>query len=210
VTVDERAGAAIDSANDPFETLQVVALVASAGGLKALAAVLHALPADFPAAVVIVQHMDPHYRSMLPQILTKRTELVVKQAQGGDALAPGVVLIAPPDQHLLLNPNGTLSLAHSEPVHYVRPSGDLLFESVAIACRQRAIAVVLTGTGSDGSDGIRAIKREGGTVIVQERATAEYRGMPTSAVKTGRVDLELPLDEIGPALVDLVTRGGAK
>lgn len=210
MTLDEQVGAAIDNAHDPFARLQVVALVASAGGLSALAAVLHALPAGFPGAVVIVQHLDPHHRSMLPQILAKRTELAVKQADGGDVLAPGMVYIAPPDNHLLVKHDGTLSLSHSEPVRYVRPSGDILFESVAAACGARAIAVVLTGTGSDGSDGIQAIKKHGGTVIVQDRATAEYQGMPMSAVETGLVDLELPLDEIGRALVDLVVGGGAR
>ena len=207
MTMDEPVGAAIDNAHDPFLSLQVVALVASAGGLRALSTVLQALPAEFPAALVVVQHMDPHHRSMLPQILEKRTALKVRQAEEGSVLEPGVVHIAPPDRHLLVNPGGSLSLTRSEPVHFLRPSGDVLLESLAAACGVRAIAVVLTGTGSDGSDGICAVKKQGGTVVVQDPETAEYSGMPASAVETGCADLELPLDRVAEALIGLV-RGG--
>jgi two-component system, chemotaxis family, protein-glutamate methylesterase/glutaminase len=210
VSVDGRVDAASDGVRQPFLELQVVALVASAGGLHALSAVLRPLPATFPAALVVVQHIDPNHRSLLPEILEKRTALKVRHAEEGSVLQPGVVHIAPPDRHLLVNADGTLSLAHSERVHFLRPSGDLLFESVAAACGARAVAVVLTGTGRDGSDGIRAIKRHGGTVIVQDRETAEYGGMPHSAVETGCVDLELPLDEVGPALVDRLMEGGTQ
>jgi two-component system, chemotaxis family, protein-glutamate methylesterase/glutaminase len=207
VRPDERVDAASDGVREPFLELQVVALVASAGGLRALSTVLQTLPVEFPAAVVVVQHMDPHHRSMLPEILEKRTTLQVRKAEEGSVLEPGVVYIAPPDRHLVVNPEGTLSLTQSEPVHFLRPSGDLLLESVAAACGARAIAVVLTGTGSDGSEGARAIKKQGGIVVVQDRDTAEYSGMPASAVKTGCADLELPLDGVADALVDLVMGG---
>lgn len=184
----------------------VVALAASAGGLMALSTVLAALPAGFPAAVVLVQHLDPHHRSLMAEILGRRTALPVKQAEEGDRLRPAMVFIAPPNRHLLVNPDGTLSLSQSELVHFVRPSADLLFESVAASYKGRAIAVVLTGSGSDGAMGVRAIKKMGGTVIVQDEKTAEFFGMPGAAIQTGQVDFILPLDEIGPALVTLVTK----
>ena len=184
----------------------VVALAASAGGLMALSTVLAALPAGFPAAVVLVQHLDPHHRSLMAEILGRRTALPVKQAEEGDGLRPAMVSIAPPNRHLLVNPDGTLSLSQSELVHFVRPSADLLFESVAASYKGRAIAVVLTGSGSDGAMGVRAIKKMGGTVIVQDEKTAEFFGMPGAAIQTGQVDFILPLDEIGPALVTLVTK----
>jgi two-component system chemotaxis response regulator CheB len=186
----------------------LVALAASAGGLTALSLVLSNLPAEFPAAVVLVQHLDPRHRSLMAEILGRRTSLQVKQAEEGDRLQPSTVYIAPPDRHLLVNPDGSLSLSQSELVHFVRPSADLLFESVAASYRERAIAVVLTGTGSDGNMGVQAIKKMGGTVIAQDEQSAEFFGMPQAAIQTGSVDFILSLDEIAPALVTLVMKGG--
>lgn len=97
-----------------------------------------------------------------------------------------------------------ISLTQTELVHFVRPSADLLFESVAASSRERAIAVVLTGTGIDGSMGVGAIKKMGGTVIAQDEETSEFFGMPSAAIHTGNVDFVLPLEEIAPALVKLV------
>jgi len=185
--------------------IAIVALAASAGGLKALTVVLAALPRDFPAAIVMVQHLDPRHRSMLSEILGRRTYLDVQQARQDDLIKPGCVLVAPPDHHLLVNPDSTVSLSRAALVHFVRPSADLLFESVAASYRERAIAVVLSGSGSDGAMGVRAIKKMGGTVIVQD-AAAEFGGMPGAAVRTGMADLVLPLHEIAPAVLDLVGR----
>ena len=185
----------------------VVALATSAGGLNALTQVLAALPADFPASVAVVQHLDPRHRSLLASILGKRTGLAVKEAQEGEKLCAGTVYIAPPDHHLLITREGTISLTDTELVHFVRPSADLLFESVAASYKDRAIAVVLTGSGVDGSLGVTAIKKMGGTVIAEDRETAEFSGMPAAAIHTGNVDFVLPLQEIGPALITLVTTG---
>src|SRR5438132_7739465 len=185
-------------------------MAASAGGLGALGGVLADLPAEFPAAVVVVQHLDPRHRSLMADILRRRTELAVVQAGEGDRIVPATVYIAPPDRHLLVNPDGTLSLSQSELVHFVRPSADLLFESVAASYKQRAIAVVLTGTGSDGSMGIGAIKKMGGTVVAQDQASAEFDGMPAAAIRSGNPDFILPLDEIAAALVTLVMKEMAK
>ncbi len=152
----------------------VVAMAASAGGLTALSQVLSTLPADFSAAIVVVQHLDPRHRSLMASILSRRTPLKVQQAEEGDRLDPATVYVAPPNRHLLVNPDGTLSLSQSELVHFVRPSADLLFESVAASYKDRAIGVVLTGTGSDGSMGVQALKKMGGTVIVQDQNTSEF------------------------------------
>ena len=100
-------------------------------------------------------------------------------------------------------------LTQSKLVHFLRPSADLLFESVAASYGERAIAVVLTGTGSDGAMGVQAIKKMGGTVIAQDEATAEFFGMPSAAIHSGSVDFVLPLDEIATALVTLVMKGEA-
>ncbi len=186
----------------PFD---IVAIVASAGGLKALMRVLSSLPQSFPAAVLIVQHLDPRHRSLMADILSRHTPLQVKQAEEGQHLEPGVVYIAPPNRHLLVNPDGTLSLSQSEMVHFVRPSGDLLFESVAASYKDRTIALVLTGTGTDGAMGVKAVKKMGGTVLAQDENSSEFFGMPGAAIQTGDVDFVLPLDEIPRALVTLLT-----
>ena len=185
----------------------VVAVASSAGGVMALSRMLPALPVDFPAAVVVVQHLDPRHRSLMAEILSRRTALPVVQAVQGQRIERGAVYIAPPNRHLLVSPNGTLSLSDSELVYFVRPSADLLFESLAASYRQRAIAVVLTGCGQDGAMGVRAIKKMGGTVVVQDEASAEFTGMPQAAIDTGEVDFVLPLDEVAAALVTLVMPG---
>jgi two-component system, chemotaxis family, protein-glutamate methylesterase/glutaminase len=184
----------------------VIAVAASAGGLNALSELLSALPADLPIAVVVVQHLDPRHRSLMADILSRRTRLLVKQADDGDHLEPGTVYVAPPNRHLLVNRDSTISLTQSELVHFVRPSADLLFESVAASHRDRAIAVVLSGSGSDGAMGVRAIKKMEGTVIAQDEQTSEFFGMPGAAIQTGSVDFILPLPDIAPALVTLVMK----
>ena len=190
----------------PNAAFDVVALAASAGGLGALNLVFAELPGDFPAALVVVQHLDPRHRSLMAEILGRRTRLRVKQAAEGDELRPGTVFIAPPNRHLLVDPDGTLSLSQTQLVHFVRPSADLLFESVAASYRERALAVVLTGTGIDGTMGVQAIKKMGGTVIAQDEPSSDFFGMPGAAIQTGSVDLILPLTGIAPALVGLVVK----
>ncbi len=180
----------------------VVAIGASAGGLHALAEVLGPLGTEFPASIVIVQHLDPHHKSLMSGLLSRYTKMKVKQAEHGELLLPAVVYIAPPDEHLLVGP-GIVQLAHTRLVHYSRPSIDLLFESVAGTYGSRSVGVVLTGSNSDGAAGVRAIKEAGGTTLVQDPGAAEYRVMPAAAIATGCVDQVLSLQEIGTTLVQL-------
>ena len=186
----------------------IVAIAASAGGVIALLQIMTELPAEFPAAIVIVQHLDPRDKSRMPHIFGRRSNLPVEAAVEGMDVKPGHVYLAPPDRHLLINRDGTVSLTQTELVNFVRPSADLLFESVAAAYGERAIAVVLAGAGRDGSMGVTAIKKRGGTVIVQDEASSEFFGMPSAAIRTGAVDFVLSLDEIGPVLVTLVAGEG--
>jgi two-component system chemotaxis response regulator CheB len=195
------------SERQAISSFDVVAIAASAGGLNAINVVLSNLPAMFPATIVVVQHLDPRHRSLMAEILARNTSLRVKQAEDGETMQASTVYIAPPDRHLLVNSDSTLALSQSELVHFVRPSADLLFESVAANHKERAIAVVLTGTGSDGSMGVQAIKKMGGTVICQDFNTAEFTGMPLAAMQTKCSDFSLPLDEIAAALVTLVMKG---
>jgi two-component system, chemotaxis family, protein-glutamate methylesterase/glutaminase len=184
----------------PFD---IVAIGASAGGVEALHTVVVPLPAGLPVAVLIVQHLDPRHRSVLAFLLGRHARVPVKQAVHDEAIAPGTIYIAPPDMHLLVA-NGRLELSHSKLVHFTRPSVDLLFESVAGAYGERAIGVILTGSGIDGATGIRAIKRMGGTTIAQDPVGAAHPGMPQAAHATGCIDYRLPLEEICPTIVQLV------
>ena len=189
-------------------TFPVIAMAASVGGLKALSVILGGLPKDFPAAIAIVMHLSPDFKSVLAEILAKRTDLVVKQAETGDVLCRGCVFIAPPNHHVSVAANRRLKLSSSDAVkiHYARPSAEPLFASVAAVFKKNAIAVVLTGGDGDGSFGVQIIKDEGGTVIAQDRPTSEDFSMPRASIETGEVDFILPLDEIAPKLIELVTR----
>ncbi|MBO0694317.1 MAG: chemotaxis protein CheB, partial [Acidimicrobiaceae bacterium] len=189
------------------EGYEVVAIASSAGGVTALSAVLGALSPDLPAPVLVVQHLDPRHETVIAEVLSRRTPLKVKLANHEEVAQAGFVYIAPPNRHLLVSKSGVLTLAETELVHFVRPSADLLFESVAATYGDGALAVVLTGTGADGSMGIRAVKARGGTVIVEDPATAEFSGMPRAAVETGAADFVLTIDEIGPVLSHLIESG---
>ncbi|KOP23961.1 chemotaxis protein [Hapalosiphon sp. MRB220] len=184
----------------------IVVMVASAGGLKALNCILSNLPPDFSAPIAVVQHLDPHYPSQIAQILNRRSFLTVKEAEVGDKLQPGTVYIAPPDHHLLVNTDATLSLSQEKKVCHVRPAGDVLFQSAAASFQEYAIAVVLTGMDSDGAAGVQAIKKMGGTVIVSDEATSDFFAMPQAAIKTGVVDFVLPLEAIANTLVHLINK----
>src|SRR5215813_1660079 len=188
-----------------LRNFDVVAMGASAGGLSALTQVLRTLPKNFPSSVVVVQHLAPGHKSWIANLLGRSTQLKVRQAEHGEILLPGTVYTAPPDEHLLLGP-GKIQLAHTQLVHYSRPSIDLLFESVAGTYGSRSIAVVLSGSGKDGSGGIRTIKESGGVTIAQLPETAEFKPMPEAAIETGCVDFVLRLDEIGPKLTELCCR----
>jgi two-component system chemotaxis response regulator CheB len=178
----------------------VVALVTSAGGLNALTQVLGRLPADLPAAILVVQHIDPEHTSSLPEILDSRTALSVHPAHNDDLLVAGTVLVAPPANHLLVTADARIGLIDSGGFPPPRPSADLLLATLAVTCGPRSLAVVLTGKGTDAQAGIRAIRYCGGTVFAQSEATAEHFGMPGAAIETGLVDAVLPLDELARAV----------
>lgn len=182
----------------------IAAIGASAGGVNAITSVLAELPEEFPAPIVIVQHIDPTYECSLAEILQWRCKMKVKEADNGEALTPGIVYIAPPNKHMLVN-NGKIALTITERVHFVRPSIDILFNSVATNFGDRAIAVVLTGTGKDGSAGIKAIKDLKGITIAQDEKTSKNFEMPRAAIDTGAIDFILPIQDIGRTILTLMT-----
>ncbi len=181
----------------------VVAVGSSAGGLRSLSALLAPLPAEFRCAVVVAPHLFRGHRSMMADLLDRKTNLPVRQAHDGDAIVPGVALIAVPDLHMLADCGGIVRLLDSPAVHHLRPSIDLLFESVAVHYRQRAIGVILSGSGRDGAEGIRAIKQAGGVTLAEDPDQAEFSSMPTAAIATGCVDFVLPAHDLALTLLQL-------
>jgi two-component system, chemotaxis family, protein-glutamate methylesterase/glutaminase len=189
---------------------RIVVATASAGGIEAISSILARLSPAFPIPIAIVQHRSTLQPNRLARVLQRSTRLKVKDAEAGEAIVPGTVYLARPGAHLVVDETGRLALVDGERVKHVRPSGDVLFASAAKAFGADVIAVVLTGGDSDGADGIGRVKEAGGTVIVQDAASAKASDMPRSAIGTGAVDWILPLEEIGPALEALGGSRGAR
>jgi two-component system chemotaxis response regulator CheB len=180
-------------------------MAASAGGIEAVTTILHALPSEFPAAIVLVQHRSPSRPSLLKAILARHTTLRVADAEAGATLERGHVYIARSDQHLTVNEERRFAYVDGRRIRHVLSSANPLFISVAARFGPSTIGVVLSGSGSDGTDGVQSIKAQGGTVIAQDERTAQHFGMPGAAIQTGAVDYVLPVDEIAPALVRLAS-----
>lgn len=187
--------------------IEAIVIGGSAGALDALAGLLPALPADCPLPVAIVVHV-PNKPSYLAEVLASRTVLRVKEAEDKEPIAPGVVYVAPPNYHLLIERGRTFALSDDQLLHFSRPAIDVLFESAAEAYGNRLAGVVLTGASEDGAAGLAAIKRAGGLAIVQLPATASARAMPEAAIAATQVDHVLPVAEIAPLLARLA--GGAR
>jgi len=182
---------------------QAVVIGTSAGGLKALKVILENLPDSFYLPIIIVQHLNPQSDGFLAQYLNQHSGLNVKEAESGEPIIQKHVYIAPANYHLLVEKNRTLSLTVSEKVNYARPSIDLLFESAAEVFLHCLIGILLTGANDDGSRGIAKINHFGGLTIAQNPESAEVNMMPVSAIKTGKVDIVLHLEEIPAMLASL-------
>ena len=194
----------------------IVALVCSAGGLDALTRVLEPLPADLPAAVLILQHLSPEHHSELAAILDQRTALRVLPAGDGALLMPGTVLVAPSGQHTLVAADETIALIPSGALPPYRPSADLLLTTLAVVAGPRVIAVVLSGRGNDAATGVTAVHRFGGTVIACSLQSSTQPAMPQAAMDRGDVvDHVVALDQVAELLTALtaghpITRAGAE
>ncbi|WP_265500997.1 chemotaxis protein CheB [Paracoccus beibuensis] len=178
----------------------VVGIGASAGGLEALHDLLRDAQRDDPAAYVVIQHLDPNHDSVLAELLDRRTALTVQQATEGMRLQAGHVYTIPPGSRMLIR-DGLLRLTDFDQPRGLRRPIDDFFESLAEDRGASAACVILSGTGADGTLGLRAIKENGGMCVVQEPRTARYDGMPLSAEATGLVDFVLPPDRIVPAIL---------
>jgi two-component system, chemotaxis family, protein-glutamate methylesterase/glutaminase len=176
---------------------------ASAGGLRALRALMAVLPADLPASIVVVNHLSPAAPSLLPEILGGSGSLVVKAAEEGERLGRSTVYVAPADRHVLIE-KGRLRLTRGPRENRVRPCIDTLFRSAAVDLGPRVIGIVLSGTLDDGTAGLWAIKDRGGVAIVQRPTDADYPDMPQNALQHVDVDHVLSVDEMGSTLPELV------
>ena len=194
-------GATRAAGNGP--TPRIVAIAASTGGPAALQRVLGDRPCHFPAPILVVQHMAPGFIDGLAAWLTGAAGLRVKVAAAGERLAPRTVYLAPDDQHLGVANSGTIALSAAPAVNGFRPSGTVLFESVARVFAAGTVAVVLTGMGEDGLDGLRAVRRAGGRIFAQDEDSSVVFGMPGVAVAAGLAQAALPPAEIASALVAL-------
>jgi two-component system CheB/CheR fusion protein len=178
----------------------VVGIGSSAGGLDACSKLLEVLRPDRGMAFILVQHLDPTHDSLLVELLAGHTTMAVLQATDGMRLAPDHLYVIPPGTYLAAA-DGRLHLSKPTARYGARMPFDFLLRSMAEDCGARAACVVLSGTGADGSLGLRSVKEKGGLIIVQDPAEAEYGGMPSSAIQTGGVDLVLRLADIPAALV---------
>ncbi|MFR0355579.1 chemotaxis protein CheB [Streptomyces sediminimaris] len=190
--------------DDDHRRWAAVLVASSAGGIQGLGTLLGGLPAAMPVPVLVAQHLNRARETRIVAILSRSTALTVKLAEDGEDPQAGTVYIAPPDRHLCVTADGTLSLTREDRVNFARPAADPLFESAAQAYGPGAIGCVLTGSDSDGARGVEAVKGRGGMVIVQDPGTAEFHGMPKAAVRTGQVDFVLPLEAIASTITRLI------
>jgi two-component system response regulator WspF len=183
---------------------RLVAIGASAGGPQALTRILSALPEDFPAAVVVVQHVDAGFAPGLAQWLSKHTRLPVRVAREGDRPQAGTVLVAGQNDHLVFTSPTRLGYTRTPTDGFHRPSIDVFFKSIQRHWHGDVVGVLLTGMGRDGVDGLKSLRTSGSLTIAQDEATSVVYGMPRAAVESQAAAETLPLEEIGPRLMKLL------
>lgn len=187
---------------------ELIVIGCSLGGMKALEKIFSALPKDFHTPIAVTQHRHRASNEGLPAFFRRVTELCVVDVDDKQWIKPNCIYFAPANYHLLID-KGEFNLSIDAAVAYSRPSVDVMFESGADAYGDRLVAVILTGANSDGARGVARIRKKGGFVIAQDPETAEAPQMPQAAIDTGLVDRILPLEKIGPYLVELCRTSGS-
>ena len=176
--------------------IDAVAIGASAGGVEVLSVLLSALPASCRASFFIVVHIPRERPSLLADVFGAKCALPVREAEDKEPVQPGTVYFAPPDYHLLLDRGPVLALSSDEPVHFSRPSIDVLFDSAADIYGERLLGLILTGANQDGAEGLAAVGRAGGRTVVQEPSGAAVPFLPEAALQEGPVDFVLSLAQL--------------
>jgi two-component system chemotaxis response regulator CheB len=184
--------------------VRVVVIGSSTGGPKALYQLIPKIPADIQAAVLVVQHMPPGFTHSLAQRLDQLSNIGVKEAAAGDVLYNGVAYVAKGGQHMVVEKGGTLTLNLDPPVCSVRPSVDITMKSAANIFGNAVLGVILTGMGSDGTNGAQDIKANGGEIIAEDESTCVVWGMPKSVFEAGYADQVLPLPQIAHGIVEIL------
>ena len=182
---------------------KAIVIGASAGGFFALKKLIPMLPEDFSFPVFIVQHISPTSDNYMAKFLDNLANLTVKEADEKEIITAGYVYIAPPNYHLLIEEDFSISLSTDEKKNYSRPSIDILFETATYAYGEDLIGIVLTGANSDGANGLLSIKKAGGFCIVQDPSEAEAEAMPLAAIKSSDPHKILKIEEIGKLLIEL-------
>lgn len=182
------------------DKITVLAIGASTGGPRALQALIPALPADLGLPIVIVQHMPPGFTASLARRLEQTSPFTAKEAEEGDRLRPGQILVAPGGFHLQFDTGGTVRLSSEPPIHGVRPAVDITFASLARLYGTHLLAVLLTGMGKDGARGLKLVQDQGGVTLAEDETTCVIYGMPKAAAEIGGVGALLPLPALAPAI----------
>lgn len=194
----------------PFSSVKVdcVAIGVSTGGPTALYQIIPKLPEDFPAGLVIVQHMPPGFTKPLADRMDKNSNILVKEAEMGDKVVPGVALVAPGGFHLFLErkkSHSVITRIDPEPSDLIHiPSIDLTFSDVADIYQERSLGVILTGMGKDGVDGLQKIKERGGNSIAEDESTCVVFGMPEVAIQRGIIDRVAPVYDIAEIILEMI------
>ncbi|MEZ4743041.1 MAG: chemotaxis protein CheB [Bdellovibrionota bacterium] len=178
-------------------SFKAIVVGTSAGGFVALSTIFSKLRRNFPLPIIVVQHLDPSNQSILACLLAERTEMEVREAFDKELIQPGVIYTAPANYHLLVEVDYHFALSIDKFVCYSRPSIDVLFESASLAYGASLVGILLTGANTDGTEGFKTIKQNGGFTLAQDPSTAEAALMPRFAIQNTDVDIVLPLDEIG-------------
>ncbi|HAS51554.1 MAG TPA: chemotaxis protein CheR, partial [Gammaproteobacteria bacterium] len=185
---------------DPSSPIYYVGVGASAGGLEALEAFFTPMASDSGLAFIVIQHLSPDYKSMMVELLSKRTSMPVRRAEEGMRVEANSVYLIPPKKNLSIF-HGKLLLSESDHSRGINLPIDVFLRSLADDQAEKAIGVILSGTGSDGVRGVRAIKEAGGMIMVQSEESAKFDGMPRAAISTGLADFILPPDEMHSKLL---------
>ncbi len=187
-------------ADGPDERCCVIGVGASAGGLEALESFFESMPTDSGLAFVVVQHLSPDFKSHMDELLRRKTQIPVHLVDDGIEVRPDSIYLLPARMEMIIS-NGKLRLTERNPDRRFSHPIDQFFRSLAVDCGKRSVAIVLSGTGSDGAKGIREVYEAGGLTISQDEASAKFDGMPMSAQATGVVDLVLPPESMAEALM---------
>lgn len=181
---------------DKLRSCKIIAIGGSAGSLDMVLKIIAALPSNTQSVIIIILHRKTTTDSILPDLLSSKTTLPVKEVEDKEPIQPGTIYIAPPDYHLLIEDRETFSLDSSEKVQYSRPSIDVTFESIALCFGADVTGILLSGANADGAEGLACIKAAGGYTIVQDPASADVGYMPQQAIDLGVVDSVLSASAI--------------